>query len=87
MGRVLLVFVVVVLLLFAFYDLIATPKDQVRFTAKPVWFLIILLPIVGPLLWLFFGAKRGGGRPPKRGKNGNGPMRGPDDDPDYLRGL
>lgn len=86
MGRVLLVFVVVVLLLFAFYDLIATPKQQVRFLPKPGWLVVILLPVIGPLLWLFFGAKRGGGRPP-RGGPGRGPARGPDDDPDYLRGL
>ena len=85
MGRVLLVFVVVVLVLFAFYDLIATPKEQIRFLPKPGWFVVILFPVVGPLLWLFFGAKRGG-RPPGRGP-GPGPARGPDDDPDYLRGL
>lgn len=86
MGRVLLVVLGVVLLVYAFFDVINTPKHQVRFLPKFLWLIVILLlPYIGPLFWMFFHQGlppflRGNPQPPP------GP-RGPDDDPDYLRGL
>ena len=84
MGKALIVVVAVALLVYAFFDLLATPKQQVRLLPKLAWFPVVLLvPFVGPLLWVFLGASRQRGTPPPRR-----PRRlGPDDDPDYLRGL
>lgn len=85
MGRVLIVVLGVVLLVYAFFDLIGTPSSRVRFLPKFLWLVVILLPYVGPLLWLFFHQ----GVPPfLRGPGGQPrPPQGPDDDPEFLRGL
>ncbi len=92
MGKALIILIAITLLVYAIFDLIATPKDRVRFLPKPVWFLIVLLAPVGPLIWLFFGRLRPT-TPPKPSSGGWTPPppppgpKGPDDDPDYLRGL
>ncbi|MDR7087888.1 hypothetical protein J2X11_002727 [Aeromicrobium panaciterrae] len=90
MGKALIVAIGITLFVYALFDLIATPPDRVRFLPKPLWFLILLLAPVGPLLWLFFGRLKPAA-PPKPSSGGGwtpppGP-KGPDDDPDYLRGL
>jgi hypothetical protein len=88
MGKFILIVIGVALFVYALFDLVATPRDRVRYIPKPVWYVVILLVAIGPLLWLLLGRERsapGGGKakpPPPR----PGP-RGPDDDPDYLRGL
>lgn len=88
MGKFFVGVVAVAVFVYALFDLIATPRDQVRGLPKPLWFVAIIVPIVGPAMWLTLGHKRvwrpgSGGRPtrPPRGPQG------PDDDPDYLRGL
>jgi len=88
MGKFLLAAVALTLLVYALFDLIATPRDQVRGVPKPLWFVLILAPIVGPMAWLFYGHHRVW-RPPSGGRPAPRPYRpkGPDDDPDYLRGL
>lgn len=75
---------------YAVFDLIATPSWRVRFLPKPFWFVVIIPPIIGPLLWVFFGSHG----EPSHSNNGRGPDKpqssgpiGPDDDPDFLRGL
>ncbi|RYJ04766.1 MAG: hypothetical protein EON52_15080 [Actinomycetales bacterium] len=85
MGKALLLVFAVVLLVYAFFDLVATPASRVKVLPKPLWFLVVVLvPFVGPLLWVAAGQQRHrpgpGGRPNPRSQ-------GPDDDPDYLRGL
>ena len=93
MGKALLVVVGVVLVVYAIFDLLATPKAQVRVLPKIAWFVMVLVPFVGPLLWIFVGHGRPAAPPPQRGAEGGGGWtpppspRGPDDDPDYLRGL
>lgn len=84
MGKVLPVVVALVLLVYAFFDVWATPRHQMRALPKPLWLAVVVLaPIIGPLLWLFVGASRdGAGAPPRRRG-----VQGPDDDPDFLRGL
>ncbi len=88
MGRFVIIVFAVMLLVFSIFDLIATPRQQVRFLPKPVWFLVLFLAPVGPLLWLFFGHVKPAS-PPKPNGGWSPPPgpRGPDDDPDYLRGL
>lgn len=90
MGKALIIVLGITLLVYAIFDLIATPKDRIRFLPKPLWFVIVLIAPVGPLLWLFFGRLKPAA-PPKPSSGGGwtpppGP-KGPDDDPDYLRGL
>lgn len=90
MGKALVVIVAIVLLVYAFFDLLATPSQRIRFAPKLVWFVVVvMLPFIGPLLWIFVGARRQqGGPPPKKpGRRPGRPPRGPDDDPDYLRDL
>jgi cytochrome bd-type quinol oxidase subunit 2 len=85
LGKALPIVVWLVLLVYAIFDIWAAPRAEVRHLPKPFWFAVaILLPIVGALLWLFFGtARRGTSSPPRRGYGAHGP----DDDPDFLRGL
>jgi len=85
MGKALPIVVALVLLVYAFFDLYATPGSQVRHLPKWAWFLLVLVPVFGPLLWLFFGSAQQG-RPPTARPRRDGAM-GPDDDPDFLRGL
>ncbi|MFL6090710.1 MAG: PLD nuclease N-terminal domain-containing protein [Aeromicrobium sp.] len=85
MGKALPIIVALVLLVYAFFDLYATPSGQVRYVPKWVWFLIVLAPVAGPLLWLFFGSTQQKQPPNRQGRRGGAV--GPDDDPDFLRGL
>ncbi|WP_313406824.1 PLD nuclease N-terminal domain-containing protein [Aeromicrobium sp.] len=88
MGKVFLVLVAVVLVVYSLYDLLATPRERVQHLPKWGWaLLIVLAPYAGALLWIVFGIAKGrpaGGPPPPR--RPRGPL-GPDDDPDFLRGL
>jgi hypothetical protein len=88
MGKAVLLVLGIVLLVYAIFDLLATPREQVKVLPKIAWFVVLLVPFAGALLWIFFGhanvvpppePRSGGWTPP-------GP-RGPDDDPDYLRNL
>lgn len=89
MGKAVLVVIGIVLFVYAVFDLIATPRERVKLLPKVLWLVILLAPFVGPLLWIFWGHVKDA--PPRpRGSGGWSPPpgpRGPDDDPDYLRGL
>ena len=92
-----LVAVTVVLEIFAVVDAAVADGSRVRGLPRPVWFIVIVfIPLVGALLWLFLGRPRraDGDRAERpRGQTGGnrrrGPSRptGPDDDPDFLRRL
>jgi len=86
MGKALLLMAAVVLLVYALYDLLATPRERVQHLPKIAWAaFIVLVPYVGALLWMFFGAAR---NRPAGGPRRQPPRpQGPDDDPDFLRGL
>lgn len=88
MGKFVLAVIGIALFVYALFDLIATPRERVRYVPKPLWFVIVLVAGIGPVLWLVLGRERtlpGGGRGRPRPRP-EGP-RGPDDDPDYLRNL
>jgi hypothetical protein len=85
MGKALPIVVALVLLVYAFFDLYSTPRQNVQHLPKWAWFLLVLVPVIGPLLWLFFGATKQQRPPSSRPPHGGAV--GPDDDPDYLRGL
>ena len=82
---VLYALVVLGLFAYAVVDIVSTPASAVRTLPKPLWFVVVLPPLFGPLAWLLFGrAKRPRGEapaaPPSR------PV-APDDDEDFLRDL
>ena len=84
MLRYLPTLLVVGLLVYCLIDCVQAPASSVRTLPKVAWLLVIvLLPLLGSVGWLLAGrptgpARRGG--PPR-------PPQGPDDDPDFLRGL
>jgi hypothetical protein len=74
------------LLVYCLLDCLQTPQASVRTLPKLAWVVVILIvPVLGPVCWLLAGRaagpSRSGGQPPRRGPQG------PDDDPDFLRGL
>jgi len=87
-GKALIIVVAVAVTVYALFDLIATPRQNVRFLPKPLWFLVLLLAPVGPLLWIAVGSRPYKKPPPQAPpRYRRPPAKGPDDDPDYLRGL
>nr|WP_281497394.1 PLD nuclease N-terminal domain-containing protein [Ornithinimicrobium sp. F0845] len=65
-------------------DVVQTEEDRVRGLPKLVWLMVTLLvPAAGGISWLIAGRPRGILRPRPQPR---GP-RGPDDDPDFLRGI
>lgn len=85
MGKVLLVVVVAVLTIYTLFDVIAAPRGSARRLNRPVWAVLAFVPVVGPLLWVLVGRPRRPARPERR--QPPRPATGPDDDPDFLRGL
>lgn len=87
MGKALIIVIAVVLLVYAFFDLLATDRAQVRALPKVAWLaIVVLVPFLGPLAWILGGTARiriALPGPPSGRRN----PRGPDDDPDFLRGL
>jgi hypothetical protein len=83
-GKALPVIIVVVFSVYSLFDVLA--QTRTRSLSKPVWALLALIPIAGPLAWLTLGRPRStrpgnsGGRPVPR-------VTGPDDDPDFLWNL
>jgi hypothetical protein len=72
----------IALAIYAIADISRTDESNIKLMPKWAWFLIVILvTIVGPIAWLIAGKNRFR-RPPKR----QGP-KGPDDDPDFLKGL
>ena len=80
MVKVILAIVALGLIIFALIDLWHVPPTDVRGGSRFLWTLaILLLPVIGAGLWLFFGRVSGGPDEPR--------YLGPDDDPDFLRGM
>ncbi len=89
MAKVLLVLIPLALAIYTVIDAIQTEDSRVQFLPKVVWILLILLSAptgIGAVAWLVTGRQRGvqDGRPKP---NRPSAPRGPDDDPDFLRGL
>ncbi|MCX4748364.1 PLD nuclease N-terminal domain-containing protein [Kitasatospora sp. NBC_01287] len=84
--------VVLVLWIWAFIDCLTTPEQEVRLLPKAIWLLLILFfgeVLVGPLVWLLAGRRRGlpvlGAARVGAGAPGRVPA--PDDDPEFLAAL
>jgi hypothetical protein len=72
------------LTIYCLLDAIQTESADIRNLPKVGWLVVILfVPLVGPAAWLIAGRPKDGPRatPPQRRPQG------PDDDPDFLKGL
>ncbi|MDO5501887.1 MAG: PLDc N-terminal domain-containing protein [Actinomycetia bacterium] len=85
MVRVIPIVLAIALAIYALADCIQTDESNVRGIPKIWWIiLIVLIAWVGPITWLIAGRER---QLPWQGRaQRRGPV-GPDDDPDFLRGL
>jgi hypothetical protein len=99
--KALLVLLAIGLLTYAVIDCSRTPEQEVPSgIPRSAWLvLVIVIPIIGPVLWLVASrsdqnsaggnTRRPGGPRPGGGagsRRPSGPL-GPDDDPDFLRGI
>jgi hypothetical protein len=76
MLRAVLVLAVIGLSVYAFFDMLGS--DRRHGVPRAVWALVVLLlPVIGPVLWILLS---------HRWPSEDRPI-GPDDDPDFLRGL
>lgn len=82
MLRVILALVTVGVTIYAIVDCLRSTDDEVRILAKPLWFLVTLVPLVGGLAWIAFGRAPAGPFPPHTPR-----VLAPDDDPEFLRSL
>ena len=90
------------LVVYSVIDCLQTPDDEIDYLSRGGWIaVIVLVPLVGPLTWLFAGQSTGSTRRHERAPAG--PERsagygwtaegaaqypiGPDDDPDFLASL
>lgn len=99
MGRALPFLALLVLQVYTLVDLLRSNGADVRALPKAVWFLVWLVPVLGPIAWLVLGRPSVG--PSSGGSGGSGgggggitggprPSRGPvapDDDPEFLKRL
>ena len=89
MARGIIAVLSIALSIFALSDCVQTEDEKIRGLPKWAWIvLIVLIPWVGPITWLFVGKERSWGR----GSSGSpGPRRdgplAPDEDPEFLRKL
>jgi len=84
MVRVLFVLAVIGVTLYAVIDCVRSNDEDIRTLPKPLWLLLIIaVPPLGGLIWIFFGNQASpGSQSPRRLRT-----LGPDDDPDFLRNL
>lgn len=83
MGRVLPIVVAIALLVYALIDCVQTDSARIRSLNRFLWLaIIILVPVIGPILWLVTAKTKSGGRPAPPP-----PPRAPDDDPEFLKQL
>ncbi|MEW1546770.1 PLD nuclease N-terminal domain-containing protein [Streptomyces tsukubensis] len=95
MLRYLPFLLVLALWIYAFIDVLNTPKDEVRNLPWIVWVIIVLLfgeVLIGPIAWFAAGRPRrtaayggGGGAFSPGGRRGG--WVAPDDNPDFLKSL
>lgn len=75
----LLAAIAVALMVFTIVDVTLTDSRRVRGVPKGFWYVIVLLPIVGPILWFALGKE------PVSAKRGR--TIAPDDDESFLKNL
>jgi hypothetical protein len=79
-------FIDLALLIFCLVDVISIYESRIKSLNKIAWvFIIILLPILGPILWLTLGKLRRNEDDTVQRVSKSRAPKGPDDDPDFLR--
>ena len=76
--------------LWAIFDSITAEPGRIRNLPKIAWVIVILIFLeFGALAWVLFGRPRNTPHATSARGAGNRPAgpRGPDDDPDFLKGL
>ncbi|MBA3720338.1 MAG: PLDc_N domain-containing protein [Nocardioidaceae bacterium] len=81
MLKALTVVAAVGLSVYCLFDIASTDARTVRTLPKPLWFAVVLIPVLGPIAW-FLGGRAPRRRPPPRRPQPR--VTGPDDDPDFL---
>lgn len=83
MLRFLPLLIALALSIYCVVDCVQSDDHLVRGLPKLIWvFVILLFPFAGSAAWLLAGRPKAAPPAPRR------PMpRGPDDDPDFLKGL
>jgi hypothetical protein len=99
--RVLPVLLAIGLFVYCLVECLQSASDDVRTLPKPAWLFVIVLPVLGPLLWLVAGRPHRARHsrparersrpaydapPPPPDTAGTYPL-GPDDDPEFLARL
>jgi hypothetical protein len=81
-----IIFIAVALFIYALVDTISIYETRIKSLNKISWvFIVILIPILGPILWLTLGkARRNDPDSVPRGQRGRTTL-APDDDPVFLR--
>lgn len=97
MGRAILIIgggaLLVGVWIYALIDSVRAESSEVRTLPKPAWIVItFLFPVIGSLLWLFFGRPRyvrnsSIATPFSKSRGPVGTQKAPDDDEDFLRFL
>ena len=88
MLRYVPIVVVFGLTIYSFFDVLATDRARFPSLKKPTWLLVVLLPLIGPLLWLLVGRRhrQAGSDRVIQIRRRDRPV-APDDDPAFLRQL
>ncbi len=84
MPRLILVLTVIGIMIYAMIDCLRTDDADIRILPKPLWLLVIILPLAGGLLWIWLGVQHQG---PGPGGRREPRTIAPDDDPEFLRSL
>ena len=85
MGRFLPVFLAILLAIYSLVEVAQAPTYAVRRMPRWGWAtVIVLIPLLGPVGWLFFGRPSAESR--RKNEYASRP-KGPDDDNDFLRRL
>ncbi len=88
MGRVVVVLALLAFTVYSLTDCVQSTEARVRNLPKLGWAAIILfLPVVGGVAWFVAGRPEAVIPPYDRRRPRPQIPRGPDDDPDFLRGL
>ena len=98
MLRLVVPLLIILVTVYAVVECIQTEESEVRNLHKLIWILLIVIaPPIGAIAWLIAGRPQSilpGGGPGGPGPGGTSSgrqsppaPRGPDDDPDFLRGL
>jgi branched-subunit amino acid transport protein AzlD len=85
MGRYLPIIIVALLMIYCVVEVAQAPPYAVRKMPRWLWATIVIcLPLLGALAWLFFGRPTADSLGTKRRQQR---PKAPDDDVDFLRGL